>query len=129
MRSMTKPRLAVTMLAAIVSAWIALAWSGTGVLVNERWRTVSDPRITVLLGGGDDGIDYRQLRLQCTYLGATSLARRVHHRVVGRDDGTTRCPFLKPRSECDLVSPIWADGEDVRSGGARRQVWGSPTPC
>lgn len=93
---MRKRNVAISALALAALACGGMMLTDTGILIAERWREPSSPRITALLGGGDDGVDYRQLRLQCTYFTGGSIKRETHDYDVNRQVGVTRCPFLKP---------------------------------
>ena len=92
---MRKRNVAISAFALAGLACGGLMLTGTGILIAERWKEPSAPRITALLGGGDEGVDYGQLRLQCSYFTGVSIKREVHDHDAARQDGVPRCPFLK----------------------------------
>lgn len=92
---MLRTRIASSIFAALALGCAGLIWSGTGVLVAERWEEPETPALAVLLGGQwADGspVNVKKLRLKCTYFSGTSLDRRVHTVDHQRSEGTFSCP-------------------------------------
>lgn len=92
---MLKAPIASSIFAALALGWAGLIWSGSGILVAERWEEPETPALAVLLNGQwADGslVDVKKLRLKCTYFSGTSLDRRVHTVDHQRSEGTFSCP-------------------------------------
>jgi hypothetical protein len=92
---MSKAPVAGSIFAALALGWAGLVWSGSGVLVAERWEEPETPALAVLLHGQwADGsrVNVKKLRLKCTYFTGSSLDRRVHTVDHQRGEGTFSCP-------------------------------------
>lgn len=92
---MSKARIAGSIFAALALGCAGLAWSGSEVLVAERWEEPETPALAVALSGRwADGtpVNLNKLRLKCTYFTGSSLDRRVYKVDHQRGEGTFSCP-------------------------------------